>query len=361
MQPVDSPRQHPSRSGRLLELDALRGLAAVAVVLFHYTTRYDQLFGHSATLQGDVGWGHYGVDLFFMLSGFVILMTLERTADTWRFAWGRFTRLYPAYWAAAALTFVVVACCGLPGQELSIREALVNLTMIQSLLGSPHIDGAYWSLQAELIFYANMLFIYRWGAFRKPLVTVVGWVGLATLVHCTRELAAPRWALVTEVLDELATVASLEFIPLFAIGILFYTSRGSVRMPRQTLATWIGCLLAVGLVHGTKTMVVDAALSGILLGAVQGRLRFLATRLLVYLGAISYTLYLSHQNIGYVIIRYLESSGVGPPVAILLSLLSALLLADLLHRLVEKPSMQMLRRVDLRSIVTGFRVRSATN
>ena len=89
-------RQHLG-SGRVLELDALRGLAALAVVFYHYTTRFDQLFGHTFPLPWSVSWGHYGVDLFFMLSGFVILMTLERTSDSWKFAWGRFSRLYPAY------------------------------------------------------------------------------------------------------------------------------------------------------------------------------------------------------------------------------------------------------------------------
>lgn len=58
-----------SATPRILELDALRGLAALAVVLFHYTTRYDQLFGYSEPLAVNVSWGHYGVDLFFMISG----------------------------------------------------------------------------------------------------------------------------------------------------------------------------------------------------------------------------------------------------------------------------------------------------
>ena len=81
-----SPQTGPLRSQRILELDALRGLAAVAVVFYHYTTRYGQLFGHRDSLTVSLPWGHYGVDLFFMLSGFVILMTLERTANSWKFA-----------------------------------------------------------------------------------------------------------------------------------------------------------------------------------------------------------------------------------------------------------------------------------
>lgn len=64
--------------GRLQGLDALRGLAALAVVLFHYTARFDELF--ATTPQSSLSFpnGHYGVDLFFIISGFVIFMTLQR-------------------------------------------------------------------------------------------------------------------------------------------------------------------------------------------------------------------------------------------------------------------------------------------
>src|SRR5690349_15385603 len=71
---------------RITGLDALRGLAALSVVLFHYTTRYDALFGHRSELLVSVPWGHYGVQIFFGISGFVIFMTLDRTATLADFA-----------------------------------------------------------------------------------------------------------------------------------------------------------------------------------------------------------------------------------------------------------------------------------
>jgi peptidoglycan/LPS O-acetylase OafA/YrhL len=65
-------------NSRLAELDALRRLAAFAVVLFHYSTRYDVLFGHPSPLAVSFHFGCYGVQLIFIISGFVIYMTLER-------------------------------------------------------------------------------------------------------------------------------------------------------------------------------------------------------------------------------------------------------------------------------------------
>jgi len=333
------------RPTRILELDALRGLAALAVVLFHYTTRYEQLFGHAEPLAVSVPWGHYGVDLFFMLSGFVILMTLERTADSWRFAWGRFSRLYPAYWAAAALTFLVVSLGRLPGQEVSWSDALLNLTMVQALLGAEHIDGAYWSLQAELIFYANMLVLFRCGAFRRPTLAVALWLAAAVAVQLAQAPAATFWPGASELLSKLATLASLKYIPLFAIGILFYASRQSGWSP-ASVATIAASLATVGWFDGLASAAVDAALAAALLLAVAGRLPALSSRPLVALGAISYTLYLVHQNIGYVLIREFQLWGAAPSFAIAAATFVALTLAWWLHRLVEQPAMKWLRGRD---------------
>jgi peptidoglycan/LPS O-acetylase OafA/YrhL len=345
--------------GRILELDALRGLAAVAVVLFHYTTRYQQLFGHEESLAASLPWGHHGVDLFFMLSGFVILMTLERTAESWKFAWGRFSRLYPTYWVAAALTFAIVSACGLPGQEVSVSDALVNLTMVQALLGAPHIDGAYWSLQAELIFYANMLVLYRLGAFRRPAVTVVCWLALACGVHLSQSHAVTAWPLGAALFSKLATIGSLKFIPLFGIGVLFYDLQRAEKSSelhrdgkylKLIHVGLVGCLVVIGFWEGIATLVIDTLLATLLWLAISRRLPTLASRPLVWLGAISYSLYLTHQNIGYVIIRDLESQGIGPLTAIALASAFALCLGGCLHRWIERPSMQLLRKVDVASL-----------
>ena len=303
--------------------------------------------------------GHFGVDLFFMLSGFVILMTLERTTGWLKFAWGRFSRLYPAYWAAAALTFVVVTVCGLPGQEVSPTDAVVNLTMIQALLGSPHIDGAYWSLQAELIFYVNMLVLYQLGAFRRPNRTVALWVGLAIVCRLAEAYCQTALPALAGMLSKVITIASLKFIPLFGIGILLFASRKEARIGFASPAVLALCLLTLARFDGWVPAAIDTGLACVLMLAVNGRLILLTSRPLVFLGAISYTLYLVHQNIGYVIIRSLEHAGLHPVAAICVALTIALLLATALHRAIEKPSMNALRHVDIGSLLRRLRPRLA--
>ena len=348
MEPSTTNLRSPSpESGRILELDALRGLAALAVVFFHFTTRYEELFGHSHALPFEFSLGDYGVNLFFMLSGFVILMTLERTPGGLKFAWGRFTRLYPAYWAAVLFTFVVVTVFGLAGQEVSLQDAVLNLTMVQSLLGVPHVDGAYWSLQAELIFYCNMLLVYRLGAFRWPTATTAIWVSLAAFVVATQKLCEVVSPSTAEMLSKIATISSLKYIGMFGLGILIYDGRRRTdgKLVRSLAAGC--CLAAIALRSGTEAMWIDASLALVLWLAVNDRLPWLSARWLTFLGAISYTLYLIHQNVGYIVIMYLEKNGVHPVAAIMIAFGVALALAIALRHFVERPSLARLRRVDV--------------
>ncbi|QEG36868.1 acyltransferase family protein [Bythopirellula goksoeyrii] len=348
--PSDSTRNQ----GRILELDALRGLAAVAVVLFHFTTRYDHLFSHVTTLSASVPWGHYGVDLFFMLSGFVIFMTLDRQSDPWRFAWGRFSRLYPAYWTAVIVTFAVVSFCGLPGQEVSLVAALVNLTMVQSLLDTPHVDGAYWSLQAELIFYANILACYRLGAFRRPRIAIAIWVGIAALIHIVSAMTTVP--MIAGLANKLATITSLKYIPLFGIGMLLYQVHLQRKLTRNDLSLLVGCWATIGIFDGISHALAACFLSLGLFLAVEGYLPQLQSRMLVALGALSYPLYLIHQNIGYVLIRWLESRAMSPGWAIGAALVLTFVLAVLLHQLVEKPALAALRNRQKRTLKSGSAV-----
>ena len=133
--------------GRFKELDLLRGIAALAVVLYHYTghaVKYYRFPFHFSI-------GSYGVPLFFTISGFVIFWTLEKCVTIRDFAVSRFIRLYPTYWAALGLLFVATL---LSGEQPWLRAYAVNATMLQAFVGVDHLDIVYWSLSVELMFYA---------------------------------------------------------------------------------------------------------------------------------------------------------------------------------------------------------------
>ena len=120
-----------SHDERLVELDVLRGLAALAVMLYHYTARFTQRYPNFPPAAAKLPCGFFGVE-FFCISGFVIFMTLDRTRRPMDFVVSRVARLWPACLAAMTVTFCAVHLIGLPGREVSALHALANVTMLGS-------------------------------------------------------------------------------------------------------------------------------------------------------------------------------------------------------------------------------------
>ena len=102
-------------------------------------------------------YGNMGVQLFFIISGFVILLSAYGKNAS-RFVGSRVGRLYPAYWVAVLATgFLVIVMWPKLGEGRGIKELLANLTMFHPLMGMRHIDGVYWTLWIELRFYLVIL------------------------------------------------------------------------------------------------------------------------------------------------------------------------------------------------------------
>jgi peptidoglycan/LPS O-acetylase OafA/YrhL len=338
---------------RLAELDALRGIAAMAVVLFHYFTKFDELFGHATPPLFVFPWGsysgvnlfalgHYGVNLFFMISGFVIFMTLERTKKPMDFVVSRFSRLFPAYWLAVALTFSVVSVLGLPGKEATLGQAVANLSMVHSFFNVPHVDGVYWTLEVELLFYAWAFLAYRLGWLNRVHALLLAAMALRLVYFIAAEFFRV----------DLPWIASryliLNFIAWFALGVMVYRLSGRASVGSSTRGADLGvaaCAIALlSVVHTPWIGLLALVLTGLLWGAASGRLPWLGNRVFLGLGIISYTLYLVHENIGWAVMRPLQAAGWSSLASILVALMMSLLLATLLTLLVERPAMAWIRR-----------------
>jgi peptidoglycan/LPS O-acetylase OafA/YrhL len=334
--PISSPTQQAAKPKyRIGALDALRGFAALSVVLGHYTANYHRLYGHTSQLLFSYPWAGFGVTLFFMISGFVILMTAERVARPVDFAWARFSRLYPAYWAAVALTFTVLSVFPLPGRHPSPARGIVNLTMLQGFVGVGHVDNVYWTLEVELCFYAIILCLLLLRRVRQIEFVLMGLVVLGVLNDLFLGRVHGQW------LDRVRQVLLLDSAWAFLIGVMLYRS---LRGPRAWHAVVIVACLATNLVSGKYLdFHVSAVLASVMFLATRGWLKFLEARALVFLGTISYALYLTHANIGYVVIRGGYAVGLNPNVSVALATCVALLIAVAVAFGVERPAMAFLR------------------
>lgn len=331
-----------SSSSRLGSLDALRGLAAFGVVLFHYLPYYHEIYGHSFALwpwlDHSLSFGRYGVHLFFILSGFVIFMTLERTAHAGWFGAARAVRLLPALWAGILLTFISVHWLGPQDRAVSLSTALANATLMHEYLGLEHVDGAYWSLVIEVTFYGWMALLFYalrdWSRLRIALWT---WM-LASYIGVV------WWQQIPDNLEFLVKeLMFVKYAPLFIGGMLIYRI---YRYGRPAVAD--AALLALAVCHGLVAYKFPYSL--FVLGcfavfslAVAGRLNGLANTPMLWLGSLSYSLYLVHQNIGYGVITWSYNAGLPGWLGVCLALATVLLLASLIHYSVEKPALRWFR------------------
>jgi peptidoglycan/LPS O-acetylase OafA/YrhL len=325
-----------SNSNRFLELDVLRGLAALAVVFYHYTTRFNELYGHSEKLWFEFPLGLYGVHLFFMISGFVIFMTLERTKAPLDFVVSRFSRLYPTYWTALILTFAIVSLATLPGRQVSVGDAIINLLMVQFWFHAPHVDPVYWTLAVELSFYVIMLALYKAKLLPRLELVAAGWLLVMLL------MAIAKRHLGVTVPDQIEVSLLLEYANLFIAGMMFYL----MMKQGESIKRWLliaSCLAVQWMVSSGELTLIVGFFFILFYLAVKGYLTFIVWRPLVFLGAISYALYLVHQNIGYVIIRALYQQGMNPNVSIAMAMSVSLTLASAITFMIEQPMLQAIR------------------
>lgn len=320
-----------NNSSRLKELDVLRGFAALNVVLFHYTTKFREEYGHHYSSKYDWPYGQYGVQLFFVISGFVIFLTLQNVKSAGEFAYKRFTRLYPTYWICLFLTFGVVSTFGLPGREVSFKDVIVGLTMLQGLFKFKNVDGAYWSLLPELMFYLMMGLIFSLKLLNK--IRIIGVVWMIIIIFS-----------IYHRIPYIHVLLNLEYGMFFFAGIMFYRVKSGNNDLLDHFILLL-CFIAALLSNFTySTLIVDLIIFSLFYLFVYGKLIYFCNSKLVFLGVISYPLYLLHQVIGFVLIRLLSGFISNEIIVICIVILFIILLAWLVTEYLEKPTLKILRK-----------------
>ncbi len=333
----------PTAGQRFRELDAFRGIAALSIVLFHLISRYPQMIAGA----GDPGpWiseltplvrkiGALPVCWFFMISGFVIVWTLEK-CETWRdFAVSRFSRLYPTFWAAATVTWLVGIIDPLPIQHYTTLQFFANLTMFHEVMGFPALDGTYWSLTVELIFYIGMAGLFS-----------LGWMRHLHLVCLIWALACMGNGLLAfggvDVWWRVQKYGLLRYGHFLIIGIMFYHIWKFYRVNVSAIIIFI-CIVSIYFLDGLFNTACCCVLSLMFFLAIRGHLQILVCRPLLWLGSISYALYVCHEYLGYRLLLSLENAGLARSGATAVALAAVMLLAWTITTIIERPSLLLIR------------------
>ena len=296
----------PDRPRRLEALDLLRFMAAVSVVLYHYLFRgwqNNEFFSVRFDRGGeDFRYGYLGVELFFVISGFVIPLSCDGRSPR-EFVQSRITRLYPAYVLAVLLTWGVTSLFGSRTLHFSIVEMLVKLTMFQQFLGVRNVDGVYWTLTRELLFYV-FIYLCLWRGWARrievPLAIWTLWSFAAPL------LRLGKVAIVLTNADY-----SGYFIAGSTLFLLYRRGRSAFRLAllggalalMHLQAAWKADRLieATGHAHPWWLLVLinSAMVAGVAV-LVFKEFRLWGGAVSAEIGAMTYPLYLLHAHLGYV-------------------------------------------------------------
>lgn len=345
---------------RFAFIDALRGFASLSVVLYH-AYEGGHIAGVLALLPAWVArvlkQGDLGIAVFFVLSGFVIAHSVAGSRVTFSFA-GRFMlrrsiRLDPPYWLAIglAIAFAYLSARFVPGKQLpqlSLAQLAAHILYLQENLGYPEINPVFWTLCLEVQFY--LVYVLLLALSRndpaKPMQ------GRATaLTFAAAALISLLWPL--GILTDGPYRGS--FLPLwhgFLAGAGAYWAWRSPAITSCYLA-YTAVLLVAGTLRG-DAFTIACALTALGLWAVAARGRLYSAldwRWLQTLGAISYSLYLTHNpitgatfRVGYML------TGRSPFLEVvwwIMATAACIAFAFAMWWLVERPSIRLARRIRL--------------
>lgn len=337
---------------RLYELDLMRFLAALAVLFYHFTFASNRMMGTPYFgLEKITRYGFLGVDVFFMISGYVVLMSSMYKKPKY-FVISRITRLYPAYWICCLFTFAFlyfggIHVAGTP--PTTIKLLLLNLTMFQEFVGRANLNGVFWTLTYELGFYFIILFISALNLWKYLLPIIFLWLLYTLGVNLTVERGSLPLFLIPK------------YSCCFIAGMLFYL------LKIDYVKSWklIGLLLLCFAINLSNNVLITAEMNQfyatenlfnlyIVLGCATGfyllfalsasnKIDFKILEKPSNLGKLTYPLYLFHGfGVGFFL---LWGNDLNKYFILSIATLFSLFLAFLIYKYVEEKSIAPFRKI----------------
>ncbi|WP_426991299.1 acyltransferase family protein [Methylomonas sp. CM2] len=285
-------------------LDAYRFLAALSVACFHYFgdahswhTRYNIKYGKIFEFPSleFFSYGRFGVDLFFLISGFVIALSAEGRSFSKFFA-SRVARIVPTYWLAIVITSLIVVASSY--ESISIRQIIANVIFLQKPMQENFIDGVYWSIVIEFRFYLLVAILIIFNIYKHYHWILLIWSALClsdafgvNLGYCKQIFItsygyyfAGGGALYHLYRQKHTILALITLTLSFITAIYFSLQRHSELTPETIIAITLTIYTLVALI---STRQFDN----------------ITWKILPTLGAITYPFYLLHLKVGNVIMR----------------------------------------------------------
>lgn len=312
------------QNNRVPTLDGLRVVAIVIVMLYHYYSYFDKLYTYNFNGKEIFQFGHLGVQLFFIISGFVIMLTLENSSSFLEFIKKRFIRLIPGMLICSSITFLIfkivdpdIFPVSQMFKNLLVSNTLISPRLINYIFGTRlyYIDGAYWTLWVEISFYVVISIIYF--TCRKNLYTIFTFLSLLGSLIWVLFAYEHTEAYVKPHINEELYFSIRKFVELFPfLGLslwflvgIFLLELYRDKSNKKYLLCMTCTLILLGVFSFSLTTTIFIIITYIFLLLFiykPGCLSFLNGKLITKIGVASYSIYLIHNSIGVLFIYKLS-------------------------------------------------------
>lgn len=324
-----------SKSQHIPVLDSLRAIAALSVVLFHFVTGPINFVTNEFVL--DVFHiGLYGVQLFFVISGFVIPWSISRydykISNYFKFLLKRFLRLEPPYLVSIGLVilffFLRKLYTDVPDdQVLSVNQLLLHLGYLIPFTDYTWINKVYWTLSIEFQFYLFMGLFYFVIASKLIQIRIGGYILLFAISFIGGEHFLLYWLpvfLLGNMLFLFLTkrINSYEFYSIVALALLHVF----IFLPGPTFYVCLFPVISILFFHDFSIPVLN------------------------WIGKISYSIYLIHTIVGYAFINvfsHYAHTAFTKIVVVILGIGTSIFCSYLMYLVIEKPSQKLSSKIKL--------------
>lgn len=366
------PKPAPAVGGRLDFLDTLRGLAAVYVVIYHMTLLSRPDLEAPAWLHKFVHAGGAGVTLFFVVSAFSLCYTmpfrLRKTRPVASFYLQRFFRIAPLFYVA--IVFYLFRDVIMFDVLRPLGEVLASVLFVFNLVpeGQQGFVWASWTIGVEMLFYAVFPLLY----FRtNNIYDAIGWLIGSFLVWEVVKLGVSYLPWSAEAQASIVQWSVFKHLPVFLAGVLvFHLVKGRlgivddspVRRSRGRAMILGGVMLFAALLNGWLPNIFgspyywQAVVAGLLLvGLCDAPVALVVNRATTYLGKLSYSIYLVHPTVLYLLnpvyqwlFEHVPTKSAAFLSCFAVSLAIVVAISEVTFRLIEKPGIALGRSLDQR-------------
>lgn len=342
---VETIPQNTAQTAKIGSINTLRFIAAAFVVIYHYTFSFyyrDIAYIDIPVLRNLFQYGYLGVDLFFIISGFVISLSAEGR-NAYGFFKSRIGRLYPVFWICAIITSLFLLFGGhLIYSQMSWHRFLASMTMMPDLFNyADPLDGTYWTLFVEMKFYLVIFLLLLFKKFKdiEPLAIILSVLMLFT---------------------PLVVDSHVTWIPNFIAGVIFY------KIYKEGLTNWRIFALCTTLLSSliftfnripylSEGYGVPFNMTTIALYILSFYIIFLLISLNKFkipnnkyvntLGLLTYPVYLLHHQIGRILFTYADIKNIPLYVSFIFMIVFVGVLSFLVHHMFERRGRKILDNI----------------